>query len=113
MKANDSVLRTVLQQRTREGLLWKPENGNGVRCYACGHRCFIPPDHEGSCKVRFNRNGKLQVPWGYVAGVQIDPIEKKPFFHVLPGSNALSFGMLGCDLRCGYCQNWVSSQSLR
>jgi len=48
-----------------------------------------------------------------VAGVQLDPIEKKPFFHVLPGEDALSFGMLGCDLHCAYCQNWITSQTLR
>src|SRR5207244_2844361 len=49
----------------------------------------------------------------YVGAIQVDPIEKKPFFHVLPGSEALSFGMLGCDFHCGYCQNWFTSQSLR
>jgi pyruvate formate lyase activating enzyme len=65
------------------------------------------------CKVRFNRAGKLYVPWGYVGGVQCDPIEKKPFFHVHPGAMAYSFGMLGCDLHCSYCQNWVTSQALR
>ncbi len=53
------------------------------------------------------------MPWGYVGGVQCDPVEKKPFFHVSPGSLAYSFGMLGCDLHCGYCQNWVTSQALR
>ena len=52
-------------------------------------------------------------PWGYVGGVQCDPIEKKPFFHAYPGALAYSFGMLGCDLHCGYCQNWVTSQALR
>jgi pyruvate formate lyase activating enzyme len=63
--------------------------------------------------VRFNENGRLRVPWGYVGGVQCDPIEKKPFFHVHPGALAYSFGMLGCDLHCSYCQNWVTSQALR
>jgi pyruvate formate lyase activating enzyme len=63
--------------------------------------------------VRFNRGGKLYVPWGYVGGVQCDPIEKKPFFHAYPGALAYSFGMLGCDLHCAYCQNWVTSQALR
>ena len=48
-----------------------------------------------------------------MAGLQNDPIEKKPFFHALPGSRALSFGMLGCDFHCAYCQNWLTSQSLR
>jgi pyruvate formate lyase activating enzyme len=53
------------------------------------------------------------VPAGYVGGVQCDPTEKKPFFHAYPGSLALTFGMLGCDLHCSYCQNWVTSQALR
>jgi pyruvate formate lyase activating enzyme len=55
----------------------------------------------------------LKVPWGYVGGIQLDPIEKKPFFHVSPGAQALSFGMLGCDFHCSYCQNWITSQALR
>jgi hypothetical protein len=59
------------------------------------------------------RRRRAQVPWGYVGGVQCDPIEKKPFFHAHPGALAYSFGMLGCDLHCGYCQNWVTSQALR
>ena len=63
--------------------------------------------------MRFNQGGKLRVPWGYVAALQVDPIEKKPFFHLLPGSDALTFGMLGCDFHCGYCQNWLTSQALR
>jgi pyruvate formate lyase activating enzyme len=53
------------------------------------------------------------VPRGYVAGLQSDPVEKKPFFHVLPGTDCLTFGMLGCDFHCGYCQNWLTSQALR
>jgi pyruvate formate lyase activating enzyme len=55
----------------------------------------------------------LRVPRGYVGALQVDPVEKKPFFHALPGAKALSFGMLGCDFHCGYCQNWVTSQALR
>jgi pyruvate formate lyase activating enzyme len=86
---------------------------NAVRCHACAHRCLIRDGRRGICQVRFNRGGKLHVPWGYVAGLQADPIEKKPFFHVLPGSDALTFGMLGCDFHCANCQNWVSSQMLR
>ncbi|MGA9529849.1 MAG: AmmeMemoRadiSam system radical SAM enzyme [Terriglobales bacterium] len=84
-----------------------------IRCYACGHCCPIAEGQRGVCKVRFNRGGKLYVPYGYVAGVQCDPIEKKPFFHAMPGSLAYSFGMMGCDLHCSYCQNWVTSQALR
>jgi pyruvate formate lyase activating enzyme len=63
--------------------------------------------------VRFNAGGELKVPFGYVAGLQCDPVEKKPYFHVYPGSDALTFGMVGCDFHCSYCQNWVTSQALR
>jgi pyruvate formate lyase activating enzyme len=108
-----ATLAQLLAEHAREGSLWEPLEKNRVRCFACGHRCPIPEGQPGVCKVRFNRGGKLYVPWGYVAGVHCDPIEKKPFFHVHPGSLALSFGMLGCDLHCSYCQNWISSQALR
>jgi pyruvate formate lyase activating enzyme len=84
-----------------------------VRCYACGHRCLVKPGRDGVCRVRFNDGGTLRVPFGYVGVLACDPIEKKPFFHCLPGSDALTFGMLGCDFHCGYCQNWVTSQMLR
>jgi pyruvate formate lyase activating enzyme len=88
--------------------------GDGrLRCLACGHRCPIPQGASGVCKVRFNEAGTLKVPRGYVGALQCDPIEKKPFFHALPGALALSFGMLGCDLHCAYCQNWFTSQTLR
>src|SRR5207237_6895790 len=84
-----------------------------VRCYSCGHRCKVLEGLKGICKVRYNEGGVLKVPRGYVAALQVDPIEKKPFFHAYPGALALSFGMLGCDYHCGYCQNWVTSQALR
>ena len=108
-----SILADVLAANTREGELWESIDGDRIRCYACGHECPLPTGALGVCKVRFNRDGRLQVPWGYVGGVQCDPIEKKPFFHAYPGSLAYSFGMLGCDLHCSYCQNWVTSQALR
>jgi len=109
------ALREILDQRVREAdpsLYQKLEN-NRVRCFSCGHCCPIPEGQPGVCKVRFHRGGKLYAPWGYTAGMQCDPIEKKPFFHAHPGALAYSFGMLGCDLHCGYCQNWVTSQALR
>jgi pyruvate formate lyase activating enzyme len=108
-----SELSRVLRDFTREGTIGGPEGEGGVRCRACGHECFIPKGRVGVCKVRFNEEGRLRVPWGYVAALQCDPIEKKPFFHALPGALALSFGMLGCDYHCGYCQNWITSQTLR
>ncbi len=107
------TLAEQLARQTREAELWQPLDRNRVLCFACGHRCPISPGFNGVCKVRFNRGGKLYAPYGYVNAAYCDPIEKKPFFHALPGTRAMSFGMLGCDLHCGYCQNWVSSQALR
>ena len=106
------ALAEVLDRHTTGGSLWQAE-GERVRCVACGHRCLIAAGRRGICRVRFNEGGRLRVPFGYVAGVQCDPVEKKPFFHVYPGSDALTFGMMGCDFHCGYCQNWVTSQALR
>src|SRR6266568_309057 len=110
-----STLADVLEARTAEAApeLIESISNQRIRCYACGHRCPLPEGAVGVCKVRFNEGGRLHVPWGYVGGVQCDPIEKKPFFHAHPGALAYSFGMLGCDLHCGYCQNWVTSQALR
>jgi pyruvate formate lyase activating enzyme len=106
------ALAKVLDRHTTVGTLWRAA-GDKVRCVACGHRCLIADGRRGICKVRFNAGGRLQVPFGYVAGLQCDPVEKKPFFHVHPGSDALTFGMMGCDFHCPYCQNWVTSQALR
>jgi pyruvate formate lyase activating enzyme len=108
-----SSLAEVLARETREGELYDVLPDGRLQCYACGHCCPLPKGAIGVCKVRFNEGGKLLVPWGYVGGVQCDPIEKKPFFHAHPGALAYSFGMLGCDLHCAYCQNWVTSQALR
>jgi pyruvate formate lyase activating enzyme len=109
----ESSLKEILVNHTKEGELYTELTGNRVECFACGHRCNIPLAKSGICKIRFNKNGKLYVPFGYVSGIAIDPIEKKPFFHVYPGSTALSFGMLGCDFHCPFCQNWITSQALR
>jgi pyruvate formate lyase activating enzyme len=102
-----------LARDVREGELWERIDPRRIRCHACGHCCPISEGHAGVCQVRFHRDGKLFVPWGYVQTVQCDPIEKKPFYHVRPGAAALSFGMLGCDLHCAYCQNWETSQAIR
>jgi pyruvate formate lyase activating enzyme len=108
-----TTLRDTLARHTRKGDLSIAMENGWVRCVACGHRCKIGPGRDGICKVRFNKDGALYVPFGYVGSLQVDPIEKKPFFHVLPGSQTLSFGMLGCDYHCAYCQNWFTSQSIR
>ena len=111
--APQPTLHDVLAERTARGDLCVSLADNALRCVACGHRCYLPEGKIGICKVRFNREGVLYVPRGYVAALQCDPVEKKPFFHARPGALALSFGMLGCDYHCGYCQNWITSQALR
>ncbi|MFB3814267.1 MAG: AmmeMemoRadiSam system radical SAM enzyme [Terriglobales bacterium] len=110
-----ATLKEILDQNVAEAApeLYEHIDRNRIRCYSCGHECPIPEGQSGVCKVRYNRGGILYVPWGYVGGVQCDPVEKKPFFHAYPGALAYSFGMLGCDLHCSYCQNWVTSQAVR
>ncbi|MFI5378562.1 MAG: AmmeMemoRadiSam system radical SAM enzyme [Tepidisphaerales bacterium] len=108
-------VKRVLSQHTAPAapeLIRKHDNGD-IECLACGHTCLVKPGRDGVCRVRFNDEGTLRVPFGYVAGLNCDPIEKKPFYHLLSGSDCLTFGMLGCDYHCGYCQNWVTSQMLR
>jgi pyruvate formate lyase activating enzyme len=111
--ATQITLKGLLKTYTTEGELYERLEEGKLRCFACGHRCVILPGLDGICRVRYNEGGRLMVPTGYVAAIQCDPTEKKPFFHAYPGSLALTFGMLGCDLHCAYCQNWVTSQALR
>lgn len=111
--AGESELANTINLMVREGDLYEKLPDNRVHCFACAHDCKINDGGRGICQVRYNVGGKLFVPRGYVAALQCDPIEKKPFFHVYPGTDALTFGMLGCDLHCSYCQNWDISQALR
>jgi len=115
LSATAASLAEVLDEMTAEGApeLTEHLGGGALRCFACGHRCLIKEGKRGICKVRFNEGGHLRVPVNYVGALQCDPTEKKPFFHALPGSDTLTFGMLGCDLHCAYCQNWLTSQVLR
>ena len=115
LTATAASLAEVLDRMTAEGApeLTEHLEPGALKCYACGHRCLIKEGKRGICKVRFNDGGHLRVPVNYVAALQCDPTEKKPFFHALPGSDTLTFGMLGCDLHCAYCQNWLTSQALR
>jgi len=107
------LLADIIDRLTVPGELYRPLRDGKLQCYACGHRCVIFPEKRGICKVRVNERGALRVPWGYVAALQCDPTEKKPFNHVLPGSHTLTFGMLGCAYACASCHNWLTSQALR
>ncbi|MEE9200378.1 MAG: AmmeMemoRadiSam system radical SAM enzyme [Candidatus Brocadiales bacterium] len=93
---------------THEALFYRPTGeGSGVQCFLCPHRCVIAPGRLGICGVRKNIDGKLSsLIYGRVSSVCADPIEKKPLYHFYPGSVAYSIGSLGCNMRCGDCQNW-------
>ena len=96
----------------REALLYKTFPNKKIQCRACNHFCQIKPGEQGKCGVRENREGKLySLIYGKAAAINIDPIEKKPFFHFLPASETFSFGTVGCNFSCKSCQNWESSQS--
>lgn len=94
----------------KPALLFRIEKGK-VRCLACQHYCLIAENKVGICGVRKNVEGKLQLlVYGKVVAKHLDPIEKKPLYHFLPGTRVYSIGTVGCNLKCGYCQNWQISQ---
>ncbi len=96
----------------REAMLWEPYEKGKVKCKLCAHRCIIPTGRRGFCGVRENREGTLfSLVYGKAITVNIDPIEKKPFFHFLPSSASYSIATVGCNFHCDFCQNWDISQA--
>ena len=94
----------------REAMFWRPSQGGDrkVRCFLCPHGCEIPPDGFGLCRARKNVGGKLYaVNYGEVTAAALDPLEKKPLKNYLPGKYVFSLGTFGCNLACGFCQNWT------
>ncbi len=82
-----------------------------VQCTACEHWCAIQPGDTGKCNVRLNQDGQLiSLVYGWAAAAHVDPVEKKPLFHFLPGRSIFSIGTLGCNFHCSFCQNWNISQ---
>jgi len=95
---------------SKEGLYWSP-TPRGTKCLICPNECVIKEGESGDCHNRLNKDGKLySIAYGNPSAVNIDPIEKKPFHHFLPGSKAFSIGTAGCNLACLNCQNWTISQ---
>ncbi|MGW8161981.1 MAG: AmmeMemoRadiSam system radical SAM enzyme, partial [Desulfobulbales bacterium] len=91
----------------KEALLYDRHENGSVTCRTCQRRCEIPKDKSGWCRTRINVDGSLySMIYGEVSSQSINPIEKKPVYHFLPGSRWLSLGSLGCNLRCPGCQNW-------
>jgi pyruvate formate lyase activating enzyme len=95
-----------------EAMLWTAGEHGRVDCALCAHRCDIAPGKWGVCGMRENQGGKLiTYAYGEVVAANVDPIEKKPFFHFLPGTTSFSIATMGCNFRCGFCQNWTISQA--
>jgi pyruvate formate lyase activating enzyme len=83
-----------------------------VKCLLCAQECVLKNGERGRCRARINQNGVLKsLVYGRPAAIHVDPIEKKPFYHFLPGTNAFSLGTAGCPLSCRFCQNWEISQA--
>jgi len=96
----------------KEAFLYKKLKDRFVQCLNCAHKCVIPAGKKGTCGVRENNDGNLfALNYGKIIARNVDPIEKKPLFHFLPGSRAYSVSSLGCNLKCANCQNYDISQS--
>ncbi|OQY16647.1 MAG: AmmeMemoRadiSam system radical SAM enzyme [Anaerolineaceae bacterium 4572_32.2] len=96
----------------KEAYLVKSLSAGNVQCQTCEHFCVVKPGETGKCGVHRNLDGTLYlVVYGEAIAVHVDPIEKKPLFHFMPGSDALSIGTYGCNFRCPFCQNWQMSQT--
>ncbi|MBI4440391.1 AmmeMemoRadiSam system radical SAM enzyme [Candidatus Woesearchaeota archaeon] len=95
----------------KKAVLFERTEGKEVRCLACCHYCRIKDGNKGICGVRKNINGILYLMvYGKPISIAVDPVEKKPLFHFLPGTKILSFGTVGCNFKCEFCQNWDISQ---
>ncbi len=95
----------------KQATLYQKLPGNKVKCLACSWYCKIQPNNLGICATRFNKKGTLySLVYGKAIGLHLDPVEKKPLYHFLPGAKILSFGTLGCNFGCLFCQNWEMSQ---
>ena len=101
-----------LNETRREAMLYEREGGNSVVCRLCAHLCRIEDGEQGLCRVRENRGGTLYALNSQrLSARHVDAIEKKPLFHFYPGSTAYSIATHGCNFRCGYCTNWMVSQT--
>ncbi len=94
-----------------QAAFWEPIGEGKVRCRLCPHRCTLTRGGTGLCRARHNLDGELNLPlYGRISALALDPIEKKPLYHFLPGTEVFSVGFYGCNLRCPFCQNWEISQ---
>ncbi len=113
---NTTILEVQAEQNSkatpRIASFWQKVRDNVVQCLLCPRKCILDVGQRGVCTVRINKDGKLYtLGYGNPVAVHIDPIEKKPFFHVTPGEPTFSLAVAGCNMRCLFCQNWQISQS--
>ena len=102
----------LIMETVHPGRFFHTLDENRIQCDLCPRECRMKEGQRGLCFIRFNRNGKMVLgSYGKNSGLAVDPIEKKPLFHFYPGSRVLSFGTAGCNLSCGFCQNWHISRS--
>ncbi|MBN1850517.1 MAG: radical SAM protein, partial [Deltaproteobacteria bacterium] len=95
----------------KEAMLYETMEDKKVHCFLCRHHCKIVDSRFGFCNVRQNIDGRLYThAYGEVVAAHVDPIEKKPLYHFLPGTFSFSIAAKGCNFRCGFCQNWQISQ---
>ncbi|MBU4304296.1 MAG: AmmeMemoRadiSam system radical SAM enzyme [Candidatus Omnitrophica bacterium] len=100
------------ETQKKEAYYYQQLSKQSVQCLNCPHQCVIEKGKRGFCRIKENQAGTLyNIVYGQPCAVHIDPIEKKPFFHVLPGSKSFSLATVGCNLRCKFCQNWQISQA--
>ena len=103
----DDLIRTAPRAR-----FWSAAAKGHVQCHLCARGCLLAEGERGQCRSRMNVGGEMKsLVYGRPVSVHVDPIEKKPFYHFLPGSQAYSIGTTGCPLRCKFCQNWQTSQA--
>ncbi|MCM8778836.1 MAG: AmmeMemoRadiSam system radical SAM enzyme [Candidatus Omnitrophica bacterium] len=101
----------ILRQGIKEAMFYKTIDEETVQCFLCPRNCVLLNGQRSFCRVREAEKGKLySLVYGLACSVHIDPIEKKPIFHLLPGSASFSIATAGCNLRCKFCQNWTISQ---
>ena len=95
-----------------EAMLYNKADDKRCACFLCAHRCVVAPGKRGFCQVRENRDGALvSLVYGKLIAAHVDPIEKKPLYHFLPGTSSMSIATVGCNFQCDYCQNWSISQT--
>ncbi len=96
----------------REALYYQRLDGKGAQCLLCPRKCVIPNKKRGFCRARENKDGTLySLVYSKPCAIHADPIEKKPLFHVIPGTRSFSIATAGCNLQCKFCQNWQISQA--